>query len=195
MALDPALVRDGRFLAAWEQLTAPEFRGIDPPAGYGWQQGLAPALPDGSYVVAPQYLFSPTAGDDAVWINNAITQGGQTGVATGGTMPGVVVRLMPLSYNMLSGPAIVDRNAVTLRGAAWGGTILKCGYTTAQSALLIVGNTQIVTQPVVTDLVLDANSNADCNHGWVLRAEVPYGSNVTVKNLNSNGDMFHFSPV
>ena len=98
-APDPATVRDGRLLAMWQQLTwSAGMGGVDPPAGYGWAQGLAPALPDGSYVVAPQTFFTPGGGDDAVWIQNALTQAAQL---TGG-MNGGKVRLMPLNYQCQS---------------------------------------------------------------------------------------------
>lgn len=124
---DPRTVLDGRLLANWQQLGAgAAMAGGDPPAAFGFDPGIAPALPDGSYVVAPQALFG-SAADDAVWINNALVQAKQnTGGAAGG-----LVRLMPYRYNIQTtvqipaGASLVGIPSATNKTSPSKGTVLR----------------------------------------------------------------------
>jgi hypothetical protein len=106
---DPYLVSLGA-RQAWHQTVAdagmPGLPPPDPVAAFGYQQGIAPALPDGSYVVAPQSLFGGPSGVDGTWITNAFTQASQY---TGGG-DGALVRLMPLTYLVAPSTLIMDAN-------------------------------------------------------------------------------------
>ena len=162
-APDPATVRDGRLLAMWPQLSFEAgFPGVDPPAGYGWAQGLAPALPDGSYVVAPQYFFNPAGGDDAVWVQNALTQA----AANTGFSQGARVRLMPVTYNFNSSVTLGLNQYV--QGSGMGTTIVALGAAAANPAFTLVNSTGLysVTQFAgLRDLTVDLRSAASAAIG------------------------------
>ena len=185
---DPSTVLDGNLLHLWQQTAFDAgMRGVDPPAGYGWQEGLAPALPDGSYVVAPQYFFSPAGGDDAVWINNALTSASaaNTGFSNGG-----VVRLMPVVYKQQTPVVIPASNQSLLGPGGSQSATLTCTASSSIAAQIIVGQSAVLQRVTVSGIQTFGNANSGHSVQW--RASNSKLADMILQN--PSGDCLHIDP-